>query len=71
MVSVVKRVIPECAWPRLAGKQVDSQSWDAALDVVQQSLPFTSKRSTGQKVLFVALLKPGTLSVGRYKLFLD
>jgi hypothetical protein len=35
---VVKRVVPECAWPRFAGKQVDSQSWDAALDVVQQSL---------------------------------
>jgi len=38
MVPVVKRVIPECAWPRLAGKRVDSQSWDAALDLVQQRL---------------------------------
>jgi hypothetical protein len=34
----VKCVIPESAWPRVAGKQVDSQSWDAALNVVQQSL---------------------------------
>ena len=31
-------VIPESAWPRLAGRQVDSQSWDAAIDVVQQSI---------------------------------
>jgi hypothetical protein len=38
MVSVVKCIIPESAWPRLAGKQVDSQSWDAALGVVQQSI---------------------------------
>jgi len=35
---VLKRVIPESAWPRVAGKQVDSQSWDAALNVVQKSL---------------------------------
>jgi hypothetical protein len=35
---VVKCVIPESAWPRVAGKQVDSQSWDAALNVVQKSL---------------------------------
>jgi len=34
----VKCVIPESAWPRVAGKQVDSQSWDAALNVVQKSL---------------------------------
>ncbi len=34
----MKRVVPECAWPRVAGKQVDSQSWDAALNVVQKSL---------------------------------
>ena len=34
----MKRVVPECAWPRFAGKQVDSQSWDAALNVVQKSL---------------------------------
>ncbi len=34
----MKCVIPESAWPRVAGKQVDSQSWDAALDVVQKSL---------------------------------
>src|SRR4029453_10963822 len=38
MFPVVKRVIPEGAWPRLAGKRVDSQSWDAALDLVQQRL---------------------------------
>jgi hypothetical protein len=35
---LVKHVVPECAWPRFAGKQVDSQSWDAALNVVQKSL---------------------------------
>ena len=35
---LVKCVIPESAWPRVAGKQVDSQSWDAALNVVQKSL---------------------------------
>lgn len=34
----MKCVIPESAWPRLAGRQVDSQSWDAALNVVQKSL---------------------------------
>jgi hypothetical protein len=34
----VKCVIPESAWPRVAGKQVDLQSWDAALNVVQKSL---------------------------------
>jgi hypothetical protein len=34
----VKCIIPESAWPRVAGKQVDSQSWDAALNVVQKSL---------------------------------
>ena len=34
----MKCVIPESAWPRVAGKQVDSQSWDAALNVVQKSL---------------------------------
>lgn len=34
----MKRVVPECAWPRVAGKQVDSQSWDAALNVVLKSL---------------------------------
>ena len=34
----MKRVIPECAWPRFAGKHVDSQSWDAALYGVQQRL---------------------------------
>ena len=34
----MKRVVPECAWPRFAGKQVDPQSWDAALNVVQKSL---------------------------------
>jgi hypothetical protein len=38
MVFVVKCIIPESAWPRLAGKQVDSQSWDAAVGVVQQSI---------------------------------
>ena len=36
--SVVKYVVPESAWPRVAGKQVDSQSWNAALNVVQKSL---------------------------------
>jgi hypothetical protein len=35
---VVKCVIPKSAWPHLAGKEVDSQSWDAAIDVVQQSV---------------------------------
>jgi len=34
----LKCVIPESAWPRVAGKQVDLQSWDAALNVVQKSL---------------------------------
>jgi hypothetical protein len=34
----LKHVIPESAWPRIAGKQVDSQSWDAAIDVVQQTI---------------------------------
>lgn len=34
----MKCVIPESAWPRVAGRQVDSHSWDAALNVVQQSL---------------------------------
>jgi hypothetical protein len=34
----VKCIIPKSAWPRVAGKQVDSQSWDAALNVVQKSL---------------------------------
>jgi hypothetical protein len=34
----VRFIISECAWPRVAGKQVDSQSWDAALNVVQKSL---------------------------------
>jgi hypothetical protein len=34
----VKHVVPDCAWPRVAGKQVDSQSWDAALNVVLKSL---------------------------------
>jgi hypothetical protein len=34
----VKHVVPECAWPRVAGKEVDSQSWDAALNVVLKIL---------------------------------
>src|SRR5437773_8654738 len=34
----MKCVIPKSAWPRLVGKEVDSQSWDAALNVVQKSL---------------------------------
>jgi hypothetical protein len=34
----VKCFIPESAWPRVAGKQVDSRSWDAALNVVQKLL---------------------------------
>jgi len=34
----VKHLVPESAWPRVAGKQVDSQSWDTTLNVVQKTL---------------------------------